>query len=96
VLHGRRFRIGRRSGRRLQPGVQPPSRRRQDLLPLASVAVPVFRWTWVCGGERGQLRGVGVAVAVDHLKAAEVEALVQRIDAEQGRLDILVNDIWGR
>jgi NAD(P)-dependent dehydrogenase (short-subunit alcohol dehydrogenase family) len=39
---------------------------------------------------------VGVAVAVDHLKAAEVEALVQRIDAEQGRLDILVNDIWGR
>ncbi|MDQ1622574.1 MAG: hypothetical protein QOH19_992 [Actinomycetota bacterium] len=39
--------------------------------------------------------GVGIAVAVDHLKAAEVEALVQRIDAEQGRLDILVNDIWG-
>jgi NAD(P)-dependent dehydrogenase (short-subunit alcohol dehydrogenase family) len=39
--------------------------------------------------------GVGIAVAVDHLKAAEVGALVQRIDAEQGRLDFLVNDIWG-
>ena len=26
---------------------------------------------------------------------AQVEALVQRIDAEQGRLDVLVNDIWG-
>ena len=25
----------------------------------------------------------------------EVEALVARIDAEQGRLDVLVNDIWG-
>jgi NAD(P)-dependent dehydrogenase (short-subunit alcohol dehydrogenase family) len=39
--------------------------------------------------------GTGVAVAVDHLKAAEVEALVRRIDDEHGRLDILVNDIWG-
>jgi NAD(P)-dependent dehydrogenase (short-subunit alcohol dehydrogenase family) len=39
--------------------------------------------------------GTGIAVAVDHLEAAQVEALVQRIDAEQGRLDVLVNDIWG-
>jgi NAD(P)-dependent dehydrogenase (short-subunit alcohol dehydrogenase family) len=39
--------------------------------------------------------GRGIAVAVDHLEAAQVEALVQRIDAEQGRLDVLVNDIWG-
>jgi NAD(P)-dependent dehydrogenase (short-subunit alcohol dehydrogenase family) len=39
--------------------------------------------------------GEGVAVEVDHLEAAQVEALVQRIDAERGRLDVLVNDIWG-
>jgi NAD(P)-dependent dehydrogenase (short-subunit alcohol dehydrogenase family) len=39
--------------------------------------------------------GTGIAVAVDHLEPAEVEALVARIDAEQGRLDVLVNDIWG-
>jgi NAD(P)-dependent dehydrogenase (short-subunit alcohol dehydrogenase family) len=39
--------------------------------------------------------GTGVAVAVDHLEPSEVEALVQRIDAEHGRLDVLVNDIWG-
>ena len=39
--------------------------------------------------------GTGIAVAVDHLEPAQVEALVQRIDAEQGRLDVLVNDIWG-
>jgi NAD(P)-dependent dehydrogenase (short-subunit alcohol dehydrogenase family) len=39
--------------------------------------------------------GVGIAVAVDHLEADEVEALVRRIDAERGRLDVLVNDVWG-
>ncbi len=39
--------------------------------------------------------GTGIAVAVDHLEADEVGSLVQRIDAEHGRLDVLVNDIWG-
>ena len=39
--------------------------------------------------------GEGIAVAVDHLDPAQVAALVARIDAEQGRLDVLVNDIWG-
>ncbi|MFD5623744.1 SDR family oxidoreductase [Streptomyces yangpuensis] len=39
--------------------------------------------------------GRGIAVAADHLVPAEVEALVGRIDSEQGRLDVLVNDIWG-
>lgn len=39
--------------------------------------------------------GTGVAAAVDHLSAAEVEQLIRRIDAERGRLDILVNDVWG-
>ena len=39
--------------------------------------------------------GRGIAVRVDHLVAAEVRTLVDRIRAEQGRLDILVNDLWG-
>jgi NAD(P)-dependent dehydrogenase (short-subunit alcohol dehydrogenase family) len=39
--------------------------------------------------------GEGVAVAVDHLHPEQVRALVERIDAEHGRLDVLVNDIWG-
>ena len=39
--------------------------------------------------------GVGVAVPTDHLDPDAVAALVARIDAEQGRLDVLVNDIWG-
>ncbi|WAL95086.1 SDR family oxidoreductase [Streptomyces sp. Je 1-369] len=39
--------------------------------------------------------GHGIAVPTDHLEADQVAALVERIDREQGRLDILVNDIWG-
>jgi NAD(P)-dependent dehydrogenase (short-subunit alcohol dehydrogenase family) len=39
--------------------------------------------------------GKGIAVPTDHLFSDEVKALVGRIRTEQGRLDILVNDIWG-
>jgi len=39
--------------------------------------------------------GAGIAVQVDHLVSDEVRELIARIRAEQGRLDILVNDIWG-
>ncbi|HEX2247524.1 MAG TPA: SDR family NAD(P)-dependent oxidoreductase, partial [Arthrobacter sp.] len=39
--------------------------------------------------------GHGIAVRVDHLVPDEVRDLVARIDAEQGALHILVNDIWG-
>jgi NAD(P)-dependent dehydrogenase (short-subunit alcohol dehydrogenase family) len=39
--------------------------------------------------------GRGIAVRTDHLVPEEVRALVDRIRAEEGRLDVLVNDIWG-
>ena len=40
--------------------------------------------------------GTGIAVRVDHLDPGQVRDLVARIDREQdGRLDVLVNDIWG-
>ncbi|MCM3626820.1 SDR family oxidoreductase [Paenibacillus glycanilyticus] len=39
--------------------------------------------------------GTGIAVQVDHLVPEQVQALANRIEQEQGRLDILVNDIWG-
>ncbi|MGA4719725.1 SDR family oxidoreductase [Fictibacillus nanhaiensis] len=42
-----------------------------------------------------ELGGIGIPVQVDHLIAEQVQALVERIEKEQGRLDILVNDIWG-
>jgi NAD(P)-dependent dehydrogenase (short-subunit alcohol dehydrogenase family) len=34
-------------------------------------------------------------VRVDHLVADEIKRLIDRIRAERGRLDALVNDIWG-
>jgi NAD(P)-dependent dehydrogenase (short-subunit alcohol dehydrogenase family) len=39
--------------------------------------------------------GLGIPVQVDHLVPEQVRALVERIDREQGRLDVLVNNIWG-
>lgn len=42
--------------------------------------------------ERG---GAGVAVQVDHTQPEQVAALFDRVRAEQGRLDILVDSVWG-
>jgi NAD(P)-dependent dehydrogenase (short-subunit alcohol dehydrogenase family) len=39
--------------------------------------------------------GAGQALRVDHLEADEVVDLITRIEREQGRLDVLVNDIFG-
>jgi NAD(P)-dependent dehydrogenase (short-subunit alcohol dehydrogenase family) len=47
----------------------------------------------VAGATRGA--GRGIAVPTDHLEPEQVAELIARIDAEQGRLDVLVNDIWG-
>lgn len=42
--------------------------------------------------ERG---GVGIPVRCDHSMDAQVEALFGRVEQEQGRIDILVNNAWG-
>lgn len=39
--------------------------------------------------------GRGIAVRVDHTDPAQVEALFVRVRADHGRLDVLVNDVWG-
>ncbi|WP_327189041.1 SDR family oxidoreductase [Streptomyces xinghaiensis] len=39
--------------------------------------------------------GTGIAVPTDHLEREQVRALTERVDREQGRLDVLVNDLWG-
>jgi NAD(P)-dependent dehydrogenase (short-subunit alcohol dehydrogenase family) len=39
--------------------------------------------------------GLGIAVPVDHLEPQQVRSLVERIEREQGRLHVLVNDIFG-
>ena len=39
--------------------------------------------------------GRGIAVRTDHTVESEVERLFARVRDEQGRLDVLVNDVWG-
>lgn len=39
--------------------------------------------------------GVGIGLGVDHLDPEQVRDLVARIERDHGRLDLLVNDIWG-
>src|SRR5262249_35181158 len=39
--------------------------------------------------------GRGIAVRVDHTDEGQVRDLVARVRSEQGRLDVLVNDIYG-
>jgi NAD(P)-dependent dehydrogenase (short-subunit alcohol dehydrogenase family) len=40
-----------------------------------------------------QAGGQGIAVQVDHLDPEQVRSLIARVEQEQGRLDILINDI---
>jgi NAD(P)-dependent dehydrogenase (short-subunit alcohol dehydrogenase family) len=42
-----------------------------------------------------QYGGKGIAVQCDHMQPTQVQALIDRIEQEQGKLDILVNDVWG-
>lgn len=42
-----------------------------------------------------QVGGTGIAVQVDHLVPEQVKGLMTRVEREQGRLDILINDVWG-
>ncbi|MFG3257667.1 SDR family oxidoreductase [Streptomyces sp. NPDC048172] len=42
-----------------------------------------------------RLGGRGVPVQVDHLDPAQVAGLAERLRAEHGHVDVLVNDIWG-
>jgi NAD(P)-dependent dehydrogenase (short-subunit alcohol dehydrogenase family) len=42
-----------------------------------------------------QAGGLGIPMACDHTDDDQVRVLFDRIKAEQGRLDILVNNVWG-
>jgi NAD(P)-dependent dehydrogenase (short-subunit alcohol dehydrogenase family) len=41
------------------------------------------------------LGGRGIAEAIDHLDSAQVRDLAGRLRRDHGRIDVLVNDIWG-
>ncbi|TCO56082.1 SDR family oxidoreductase [Actinocrispum wychmicini] len=42
-----------------------------------------------------RLGGAGIAVQVDHLDPDQVRRLAERVAADHGAIDVLVNDIWG-
>ncbi len=42
-----------------------------------------------------ELGGVGVPIAVDHLKSTRVADLAEQLRTDYGHIDVLVNDIWG-
>jgi len=39
--------------------------------------------------------GTGIAIRCDHTSPSEVAAVIERVRSEHGRLDVLVNDVWG-
>ena len=41
------------------------------------------------------LGGTGIAVRCDHTDDAQTSALIAQIEREHGRLDLLVNNVWG-
>lgn len=45
--------------------------------------------------EDTRLGGKGMAIRCDHRNDSEVEAAFRCILSEQGRLDLLVNNVWG-
>lgn len=57
-------------------------------------AVPLAGTITGTADEVTRLGGRGIAVRCDHRDDTQVEAVFQRIQAEQGRLDILVNNAW--
>ena len=42
-----------------------------------------------------RLGGTGIAIQVDHLDSDQVRRLAERLRADHGRIEVLVNDIWG-
>jgi len=46
-------------------------------------------------GEVTARGGVGIPVRCDHTADADVEVLFARVKRERGRLDLLVNNVWG-
>ncbi len=59
----------------------------------AAVALPGDIYQTAAEVER--LGGRAVPIRCDHTQDSEVKALFERIQAESGRLDILVNNVWG-
>ncbi|HYF64872.1 MAG TPA: SDR family NAD(P)-dependent oxidoreductase [Herpetosiphonaceae bacterium] len=60
-----------------------------------SPTVPLAGSLAETAAEAGGLGGTAIPVRCDHRDDLEVAALFERVRGEQGRLDILVNNVWG-
>ncbi len=56
--------------------------------------VPLSGTVGKTGEEIDQKGGKGIAIGCDHRNDADVEAVFGRIQQEQGKLDVLVNNAW--
>jgi dehydrogenase/reductase SDR family protein 1 len=57
-------------------------------------AAPAHRTIQATAARVNELGGTGIAVRVDHDNDDEVRALFEQVAAEQGRLDVLVNNVY--
>jgi NAD(P)-dependent dehydrogenase (short-subunit alcohol dehydrogenase family) len=64
-------------------------------LGLAEAGATVYATGRTVGEESFDANAAVVPVRCDHTRDAEVEAVFRRIEGEQGRLDVLVNSVWG-
>ena len=60
-----------------------------------NAAVPLPGTIGQAAKEVTELGGKGIAIRCDHRNDEEVRAVFAQIQAEQGRLDLLVNNVWG-
>ncbi|MFG2221828.1 SDR family oxidoreductase [Streptomyces sp. NPDC048644] len=72
-----------------------PTETIEETAELVTAAGEAARRASVKGGGGRRAGGIGIGVPTDHLDPAQVRALIERIDREQGRLDVLVNSVWG-
>ncbi len=92
-----RHRTGRGRRHRLRHRAQParPSRTGYEQITALSNLDRVPGSIDETADEVTRAGGRGIAVACDHADEAQVKALFERVQREQGRLDLLVNNAWG-
>lgn len=61
----------------------------------ANPTIPLSGTIYATAEAVNQAGGKGIAIACDHRNDEQVKASFERIQQEQGKLDILVNNAWG-
>lgn len=97
----RESRIGYREQQRCWEGIALELARRGAFVYITGRTTDVSVTEHIKGSIDSVLReikesgGSGAVIRCDHTKDQETEAVIRQIAEEQGRLDILVNNVWG-